>query len=325
VTRLAPQPNARLGPQTAAVQVRVGVPHRGGRLPIACWRRGYPVMVSAAAFWDRKKRRMLIPTVTPLWDCDVVLDSAGFTAMQGFARRETPTQGIAGIYPWTLEDYLVLASSLGGCLSWYAQPDFCCEPEIASDQETRTWRVRATATLLEANLRTVAEWQHAYYEGCRSDGRSIEAAERVARDLLSPPVPVLQGWTADDYRESCDLLAEVWERWEGLYGLALVGVGSVCRRGLTDPIHGIEAILRAIEDRLPSGARLHLFGVKGAALRALTGHPRVASVDSMAYDFAARREALVNQHSNSMSHRIDALDRWMSKNGCAGYDTEARG
>jgi hypothetical protein len=40
-----------------------------------------------------------------------------------------------------------------------------------------------------------------------------------------------------------------------------VGLGSVCRRHLHAP-DGIVAIVRALDEIMPAGVQLHLFGVK---------------------------------------------------------------
>jgi hypothetical protein len=63
---------------------------------------------------------------------------------------------------------------------------------------------------------------------------------------------------------------------------------SVCRRHLIDPRHGLFVILEGVEGHLLAGWKLHLFGVKGQALGRLKIYEWVASVDSMAADFAAR-------------------------------------
>src|SRR3546814_19728467 len=64
----------------------------------------------------------------------------------------------------------------------------------------------------------------------------------------------------------------------------LVGVGSMCRR----PVHGADGLI-AVVDRLdqvpPRQTRMHLFGVKGAAIPYLTAFAhRIASIDSQAYE-----------------------------------------
>ncbi len=92
--------------------------------------------------------------------------------------------------------------------------------------------------------------------------------------------PVLQGWTSDDYvrhvdkylASGVDLLSE-----------RLVGVGSVCRRQGEDEI-------AALFSRLHKAGlkRLHGFGVKTRGLEKIG--PELASADSMAWSFCARRE-----------------------------------
>lgn len=126
-------------------------------------------------------------------------------------------------------------------------------------------------------------------------------------------MPVIQGWSGDDYRRSLDLLVQVWQRWQPwLASPALIGVGSVCRRTLNHPKHGLYAVIAGLEGNLPAGSRLHLFGVKGAALQQLRTYPWIASADSMAYDFSARQKALREGRSNTLAHRSGEMTRWMS-------------
>lgn len=134
---------------------------------------------------------------------------------------------------------------------------------------------------------------------------------RVVANMAWPCVPVIQGWRADDYLRSLDLLMQVWERWQPWVAPpALIGIGSVCRRSLHHPTHGLYAILRALDGRLPAGAKAHLFGVKGAGLAKFKSIPWVASADSMAYDFTERVNAHRRGDSNTMEGRArhDAVD-----------------
>ena len=62
--------------------MRVGIPHRGGKLAFHAFNEGYPVMVSANAFLDAEKSCFRVPEATDLSELDVALDSAGFTAMK---------------------------------------------------------------------------------------------------------------------------------------------------------------------------------------------------------------------------------------------------
>lgn len=292
------QANAHLGDDLA---MRVGVPHRGGKLAFHAFNHGYPVMVSCNAFWDSSAGTFKMPEATDLSECDFALDSAGFTAMSLWKRKGAQA-GMAGIFPWTCSQYLEFACCSGA--SWYSQPDLCCEPEIAQNAAEVDYRIRATATLLEAVLRQLYAWQNEL-------ARTLPT--RVVANMLPPPVPVIQGWSGDDYRRSLDLLVQVWQRWQPwLASPALIGVGSVCRRTLNHPTHGLYSVLAGLEGNLPAGARLHLFGVKGAALQQLRTYPWIASADSMAYDFSARQKALREGRSNTLAHRSGEMTRWMS-------------
>jgi len=297
---LTGQLNARLG--NGGITVRTGIPHRGGRLAQHAFEKDYPTMVSAQAFWNPQRGEFVIPHATDLSETDLALDSAGFTAMVSFARKGRQ-KGMAGVFPWTYEQYLQLASELSS--SWYSQPDMCCEKELAQSQDEVDYRVNATATLLEGCLRILYAWQN---EVARSSG------PRVAANMLKPPVPVLQGWSASDYLRSLDLMHEVWGQWEPwLAPPALIGIGSVCRRDLRHPTHGLYAILNALEPHLPKGAKIHLFGVKGTALDHLNALEYVESVDSMAWDLSSRIKAYQSQVSNTLDHRTKEMDSWMCK------------
>ncbi|MGF6781178.1 DUF7221 family queuine tRNA-ribosyltransferase-like protein [Paraburkholderia sp. GAS334] len=239
------QRNAELD---SGLLMRVGIPHTGGKLAFHAFNEGYAAMVSANAFWDASRGRFRIPEATNLTELDFALDSAGYVATKLFQSRGRQP-GMANIYPWSYEQYLELASLSGA--SWFAQADLCCEPDIAMDQATIDFRVDATATLLEGMLRVVYAWQNELAKDCSAD---------VARNMVRIPVPVLQGWRVSDYRRSLDLMMQVWERWQPWVAPpALIGLGSVCRRNLTDPEHGLYAILAGLEGHLPAGSRLHLF------------------------------------------------------------------
>ncbi|MBG6083038.1 deazapurine DNA modification protein DpdA family protein [Rubrivivax gelatinosus] len=281
--------------------MRVGVPHRGGGLAFHAFKEGHSVMVSANAFWDPKHKRFAVPGATNLTDLDWALDSAGFTAMQLWQAKGTQ-RGMAGVFPWTYAEYLEFAALMNP--SWYSQPDLCCEPEIAADQATIDFRINATATLLEGCLRVIWAWQNELAKTCSAE---------VIANMIRPPVPVIQGWTVDDYLRSLDLMVSVWQRWQPwLAPPALIGIGSVCRRTLKHPKHGLYAVLSALEGRLPAGSRLHLFGVKGAALDDLKMHKWIASADSMAFDMSARVKAREAGKSNTIEHRSQEMSRWMA-------------
>lgn len=275
-----------------------GVPKSGGALTAHVMNEGIPTMVSAAAFWRngafQSDFTCNLHEVRPLF-----LDSAGFTAMALWAKKG-PQPGFAGVYPWTIDQYLELAVDLAPSL--YSQPDACCEAEIASDRDQVEWRMKLTATALYATLEQVYVWQA---EHAKSGDHP--------QNLIPPPVPIVQGRTPDDYLRALDMLMDVWSHFQPwLADPILIGVGSVCRRSLGGP-EGLLPVVEALGQRLPEGCRLHLFGVKSSALDALRHLPFVASTDSMAWDLQARRSALSEGRSNTMDRRIRALDHWRAK------------
>ena len=281
--------------------IRVGVPYTGGRILEAAVAAQIPIMVSAGSLWNNKTRRFRRPG-SLIWGygqginsirTDVALDSAGFVAMK-----------LYGHYPWSVSDYIehcVLASCVdphvGGWFPWrwWSQMDLCCEPEIASDRETVMLRVKGTADLLEECRSVCNYW---YDQG-------------YTTEMLPYPMPILQGWRPEDYEKSGALLDSVVDgSWP-----ALVGVGSVCRRHLHGP-EGLIAVLTNLDRVLPKGVGLHLFGVKGDAIAKLIHimPHRIHSVDSMAWDFAARMEAVKAGIPKTVDQRVGHMMRWMSKN-----------
>lgn len=256
------------------IQVRVGLPLPGGQLLRAARDRGYPVLFSANAFARTYPKgheregffdRFRMPDAEQLAGIDASLDSAGYVAAVRY-----------GDYRWSVEEYIELVGAHPWV--WWASMDMCCESEVACDRPTRLLRMAATAYLLGQ---------------CRA-----AAAERG----LPAPMPVLQGWTPDDYGRSASWLPLT--EWP-----TLVGIGSVCRRQVHGP-DGILAILDALEDVLPSHTSVHLFGVKSTVLEQLAEHPRVASVDSMAWDLQARVE---RRTGRDMAFRIGHMEAWAEK------------
>ncbi|CAN7745039.1 hypothetical protein LJR118_006719 [Acidovorax sp. LjRoot118] len=281
--------------------VRVGIPHKGGKLAFHAFNEGYSAMVSANAFWNPKKGEFAVPEASDLYEVPFALDSAGFVAVSLYqAKGRQP--GIAGVFPWTFHQYIELAGLLRP--EWFSQPDLCAEPQLAASPTEVDYRVRATATLLEGTLRIIYAWQNELAKTCSND---------TVASMLPPPVPILQGWSTSDYQRSLDLLLQVWQRWEPwLAPPRLIGLGSVCRRDLHHPEHGLYAVLRSLDGKLPAASKVHLFGVKGAALQEVQKLGWVGSVDSMSWDFAARVKARSAGHSNTFSHRTKEMTRWMS-------------
>lgn len=256
--------------------VRIGLPKTVGALPGEVERMGAPALVSAMSLWDGKRGQFRRPG-SAIGDLDCALDSAGFVAMSHFGR-----------YPWTPEQYVELAGRHSW--AWWASMDFCCEPEVAGDRAEVALRVFNTAYHLGWCRKIVNRWSE------------------LGAEWLTYPMPVLQGWFPDDYAESVfwtnDALLGTWPR--------LVGVGSVCRRNLHGP-DGIFAVLDRLDAILPPYTRLHLFGVKGAALGRLAEHPRVFSTDSQAWGMQARHRAREAGASCTIADKKAELRRWYAK------------
>lgn len=253
--------------------IRVGIPASFGRFSTVAKTIGAPILVSANAFWRSVAERRIgsnwpgsfgLPNADVFNGADVALDSAGFVAMFRYWD-----------YQWTLGDYVNLAGRMRP--TWWAAPDYCCEPQIAADRGEVLERVKRTAFKLD--------W-----------------ARQVAADRgVFPPMPVLQGWLPDDYLRCAEMMPDLPD---------LVGIGSVCRRNLGGDA-GLIRVVTTLDRHLPSHVQFHLFGAKGTAIAALSGHPRVKSVDSVAWDFAARRERQRNNElSCTVAYRAGYMRRW---------------
>lgn len=205
---------------------------------------GAPILISANTLWDNRRKRFR--DTESFRGVDLALDSGGFVAMKRY-----------GGYRWTVGQYADLARKLGP--TWYAQMDYCCEPEIASERSAVFRRIDLTVEGLNA---------------CEA------AASQVG---IAAPMPVLQGWKPEDY-----CTGPIFERGADWWP-SLVGVGSVCRRQVNGP-EGLLAVVAALDAKLPRRTKLHLFGVKSLALDILaTEFPgRVESIDSMAWAMRAR-------------------------------------
>lgn len=151
-----------------------------------------------------------------------------------------------------VEEVRRFVGQIGG-LVWAAAMDWMCEPMILS---------KTGLTVAEHQARTVANY--------------LDLRER-APDL--PWAPVLQGWAMDDYRRHVDQYDRAGV---DLRAVPEVGIGSVCRRQHTAPV---EDLIRALSRQ---GLRLHGFGFKVLGLTRLGSV--LASADSMAWSFRARRE-----------------------------------
>jgi len=185
-----------------------------------------------------------LPRARTMW----ALDSGGFTELSvhgGWQHGPTPAQYAARVRRY--RDQI-------GKLAWAAPQDWMCEPWITA---------KTGLSVAEHQHRTVANYLQ---------------LRHLASDL--PIVPVVQGYTVDDYLRCVDRYAAVGI---DLSTAALVGVGSICRRQATTDA---AAILTALHRQ--GVRRLHGFGIKTLGLRR---YPHLlTSADSMAWSAVARRQ-----------------------------------
>lgn len=171
------------------------------------------------------------------------LDSGGFSELSLFGRWTVPPECYAReVVRWSRQTRN---------LAWAAVQDWMCEPAI-----------RAKTGLAVA------------------DHQRLTVESYLTLAGLAPEVdwmPVLQGWTHDDYLDHVRQYERAGVR---LDVLPLVGLGSVCRRQDTLMV---EELIKELYD---AGLALHAFGLKTRGL------PRVAhllaSSDSMAWSLRAR-------------------------------------
>ncbi len=98
-------------------------------------------------------------------------------------------------------------------------------------------------------------------------------------DLRPHAIPVIQGYAPREYDRCIELYRDAGVQ---LDRAPVVGLGSVCKRSrLNETVR----LVRYLSDH---GLRFHGFGIKGDTYRALRG--LLASADSMAWSYAARRE-----------------------------------
>jgi hypothetical protein len=252
---------------------------------------GLPVLISANAMpiarWTKQQsweRREFIgfeaTNLSHLNGLEVCLDSAGYVAMKRYRS-----------FPWTVRQYVELAASHP--FRWFAAMDKCVERDIARNRDEVLDRISGTLNL---------------YRECRREAERHGISDRL--------MPVLQGWTSDDYLRCLDRMPA--------NPLGVMGVGSMCRREVAGS-EGIVATLDAIDRALgPDPVRLHLFGVKTQGAEAVRGHPRIASFDSQAYGSEARDKAFKANgalkkagstvtFSKSNAFVADIMEGWVEK------------
>lgn len=158
----------------------------------------------------------------------VYVDGSGFMVLSKY-----------GCWPWDAAEHRRKARAcllgLGRhVVAWVCIQDWMCEPHMVA---------HTGLTVREHQRRTVQN----YLDLCELDP-SI------------PWLPVVQGWTLDDYLDCVEMYRHAGV---DLTELEYVGVGSVCRR--QDTPEGLEIIVTLLR----MGLRVHAFGYTAAGLQRL--------------------------------------------------------
>lgn len=210
----------------------------------------------------RLKGRRTFPRARGPW----ALDSGGFS--------ELSLRGQWTVAPHEYVNAIRRYQREIGNLQWAAAQDWMCEPFITA---------KTGLSIMEHQRRTVVN-----YLELRS----------LAPEL--PIIPVLQGYSMDDYMRC----REVYDRCGvDLTKLPLVGLGSVCRRQHTKEIQQIARTLSM------EGIKLHGFGIKLKGRDLLQDF--LVSSDSMAWSFAARRSPPLKGHTHkNCANCMEYAENW---------------
>lgn len=207
----------------------------------------------------------------PLGACLVLVDSGAFTElfMHGCYRHEA-TAYAADLFRIHTEGVVNIVAAVS--------QDYMCEPFM----------------LAKTGL-TVQEHQRLTIQ--RYDALVAELDRLFDGKCPFPVLPVLQGYTPAEY------VTHIHSYGARLSHGMWVGVGSVCKRNSAP--EKIAAVLRAIKSVRPD-LLLHGFGVKLTALLSTAVRDLLATADSMAWSFAARKQG---RNSNAWQEAKAFCDR----------------
>lgn len=188
--------------------------------------------------------------------CDQVLvDSGAFTEISKHGRyRHSVSEYAAELYRLHVNGVVKISAAVA--------QDYMCEPFILSK----------TGMTIEEHQRLTVR---------RYDELVAELARLFNSVIPFHVMPVIQGFAPSDYVQHVEMYGD------RLTPVMWVGVGSVCKRQ-GDP-RSIVAVLQAISSQRPD-LLLHGFGVKITSLVHAGVRAMLATADSMAWSFAARKQ-----------------------------------
>lgn len=191
----------------------------------------------------------------PLGDVEVLVDSGAFTelSLHGHYRHDVDVYAAELHRLWTAGVVRIVGA---------VAQDYMCE-----------------AFMLAKTGLTIADHQRLTIE--RYDALVAALERHFGGPPPFPVLPVLQGYSPADYVRH--LVAYGSRLARGMW----VGVGSVCKRNGSPEL--IASVLKAIA-RVRPDLLLHGFGVKVTALMHEVVRRLLATADSMAWSFAARKQ-----------------------------------
>ena len=197
----------------------------------------------------------------PIPSVRVLVDSGAFTELN-----------LHGKYRHSVDEYAAELHRL------HTEGVVQIEAAVAQDYMCEAFMLAKTGMTIPDHQRLTIE---------RYDALKKSLDDRFGGRCPFPVLPVLQGYSPADYVRH--VVAYGSRLLEGMW----VGVGSVCKRNGAPEL--IAAVLEAIANVRPD-LRLHGFGVKLTALRNAAVRALLATADSMAWSFAARKQGR-NQNS----------------------------
>jgi hypothetical protein len=212
------------------------------------------------------RRRLTDRKTLPVAVDDWALDSGGFTELNLYGGWRTEE-------PEYVRDVLRFEREIGRLL-WVSPMDWMCEPSV-----------------LEKTGGSVAVHQK----------MTVENFLRLRYQLGGLVIPVLQGWTRDDYH-LCWSLYE--EHGVDLADEPTVGLGTICRR---QNMAEAGVIVRSLQP-----LRLHAFGAKLTGLESFAD--ALVSADSMAWSYNARMNPPLPGHTHkSCANCLPYALRWRER------------
>lgn len=220
---------------------------------------------------------------------EVLLDSGAFTELNLHGRyRHSVDQYAAELHRLDTAGVVRIAAAVA--------QDYMCEP----------FMLAKTGLTVDDHQRLTIE---------RYDALVSSLMVLFPQGVPFPVLPVLQGYAPSDYARHVEMYGSRLE--QGMW----VGVGSVCKRnGAPEKIY---AVLSSIAGLRPD-LMLHGFGVKLTSLMHAGVRALLATADSMAWSFAARKQGrsandwreakgFVNAVANTLAaparpHQIDMFE-----------------